>query len=70
MRPTTTNSSSHNEEDFVDSIADGDYIFVMDSKGNLKSVLLPEDTMTATPESVQKIMDIFGISELVNETVH
>lgn len=69
MRHTET-SSSLNEDDFVDSIADGDYIFVMDSKGNLKSVLLPEDTMSETPEKVQKVMSIFGIAEFVNETVH
>ena len=69
MKHTETNSSL-SEDDFVDSIADGDYIFVMDSKGNLKSVLLPEDTMVETPDKVQKVMHIFGISEFVNETVH
>jgi hypothetical protein len=69
MRPTTT-SPTLNEDDFVDSIADGDYIFVVDAKGNLKSVLLPEDTMMETPDRVQKVMNIFGISEFVNETVH
>ena len=31
------------DEEFMESIADDDYIFVMDSQGNLKSVMLPEE---------------------------
>lgn len=69
MRPTPI-SPTLDEDDFVDSIADGDYIFVLDSKGNLKSVLLPEDSFAETPERVQKVMHIFGITEFANETVH
>lgn len=69
MRPTTE-SPALDEDDFIDSIAEGDYIFVVDSKGNLKSVLLPEDSFAETPDRVQKVMHIFGISEFENETVH
>ena len=69
MRPTPT-SPTLNEDDFVDSIADGDYIFVVDAKGNLKSVLLPEESTMETPERVQRVMNVFGITEFANETVH
>lgn len=69
--PHTTESYAMTEDEFVDSIADGDYIFVMDSKGNLKSMLLPEELeMAPIPENVQKVMDIYGITEFHNETVH
>ena len=34
------------EDDVMDSIADDDYIFIMDSEGNLKSVMLPEEYTT------------------------
>ena len=41
--------------EFMESIADDDYIFVMDSRGNLKSVMLPEEyTTQITPENQKK----------------
>jgi hypothetical protein len=60
-----------NEEDFIDSIADGDYIFVITSEGHLKSVLLPQEFESdPVPESVQQVMTVFGITGFENQTIH
>lgn len=60
-----------NEEDFIDSIADGDYIFVVGSDGQLKSVLLPQEFESdPVPESVQQVMTVFGITGFENQTIH
>lgn len=59
------------EQDVMADIADDDYIFIMDSEGNLKSVLLPEEYKSQlTPENVEKVMKIFGISSFQNKTLH
>ena len=59
------------EEEFMENIADDDYIFVMDSEGNLKSVMLPEEyTTQITPENVEKVMKIFGLVGFESKTVH
>jgi hypothetical protein len=59
------------EDDVMDSIADDDYIFIMDSEGNLKSVMLPEEyTTQITPENVEKVMKIFGLVGFESKTLH
>jgi hypothetical protein len=59
------------EEDFIESIADDDYIFIMDSQGNLKSIMLPEEyTTQITPENVEKVMKIFGLAGFESRTIH
>lgn len=59
------------EDDVMDSIADDDYIFIMDSEGNLKSVMLPEEyTTQITPENVEKVMKIFGLVGFESKTIH
>jgi hypothetical protein len=60
-----------NEEDFIDSITDSDYIFVVSSDGQLKSVLLPQEfEADPAPDSVQKILTVFGITGFENQTIH
>ena len=60
-----------NEEDFIDSIADGDYIFVIDAQGKLKSVLMPETvSLDPVPDEVQQVMGIFDLNYMANETIH
>jgi len=48
-------------EDFLDEIQDGDYIFVIDGSGNLKSYAVPENIeyMDEMPTNIKKIMKIF-----------
>jgi hypothetical protein len=67
----TTNELDAETEDFIDSIADGDYIFVVDSDGNLKSLLLPDDyNQESTPENVGKVMKALGVSAIEKQTLH
>lgn len=52
---------------------DGDYGFIINSHGELKSLLLPEDLMEMPPLQVRKILKIFGIKnihELEPRTLH
>lgn len=67
----TTNETDQVTDDFVDSIADGDYIFVLDSDGNLKSLLLPDDyDQLAAPERIEQVMKLFGISGIEKQLLH
>lgn len=59
------------EQDVMEGIADDDYIFIMDSEGNLKSVLLPEEYKSQiTPENVEKVMKIFGLVAFESKILH
>lgn len=59
------------DEDFIDDIADDDYVFVLDAEGQLKSVLLPEDFTTGVmPEVVDQILKLLNASVLENQTIH
>lgn len=67
----TTNELDALADDFADTIDDGDYIFVLDSEGNLKSLLLPDDfDGSAAPEKIEKALKLFGISEIEKQTLH
>lgn len=43
------------------AIADSDFGFLIDGDGNLKTVFGPEVLFDEPPESVQKILDMFGV---------
>jgi len=45
-------------------ISDEDYGFIVGPDGELKSVFTPVSPPFATPESVVKILQMFGISDL------
>jgi len=67
----TTNELDNLADDFADTIDDGDYIFVLDGDGNLKSLLLPDDyDVSAAPEKIEKAMKLFGISDIERKTLH
>lgn len=67
----TTNEPDQVTDDFVDSITDGDYIFVLDNDGNLKSLLVPDDfDQQSAPERVEKAMKLFGISGIEKQVLH
>lgn len=68
---THTTTYEMTEDEFIDSIADGDYIFVIDAQGNLKSVLMPETvSLEPIPDEVQQVMGIFDLSHVANQTIH
>jgi|LauGreDrversion4_2_1035121.scaffolds.fasta_scaffold1115127_1 hypothetical protein len=53
--------------DIVDAdIADDDYVFVISADGKLKTVLLPNDLPFLAPKNVQKILKIFGVTDIEN----
>ena len=57
------------------TVSDSDFGFLIDEEGNLKTVFGPEELFDAPPETVQKILDIFGVdsAELImraGATIH
>jgi hypothetical protein len=68
-------SASEYEDRTEFKVSDTDYGFLIDSEGNLKTVFGPEELFDAPPESVQQILDMFGVdsSELImraGATIH
>lgn len=53
------NNELDDKTEFV--ISDDDFGFLIDSEGNLKTVFGPDELFDAPPESVQRILDIFGV---------
>ena len=51
-------------EDDDDDFNDTDYGFIIDSNGDLKTMMLPEDLMEDPPRSIKKILRIFGIKDI------
>ena len=66
-------SDEEQEDEFFENIGDGDYIFIIDMQGNLKSYALPEslgddDTV---PDCIEKIMQLFSASRsYIQHTIH
>ncbi len=59
------------EDDFLDSIGEQDYVFILDKDGELKTVLLPDEFEdNHVPEAVQKILKTLGIDRLQSHTLH
>jgi hypothetical protein len=51
-------------EDDDDDFNDTDYGFIIDSNGDLKTMMLPEELMDNPPSSIKKILKIFGIKDI------
>jgi hypothetical protein len=50
------------EEEFLDSLDIEDYVFVLDSDGNLKNVILPENYESMSiPDSVETILKMYNL---------
>jgi hypothetical protein len=50
------------EEEFLDSLDIEDYVFVLDSNGNLKNVILPENYESMSiPDSVETILKMYNL---------
>lgn len=63
-------------DDIVSSVdvAEDDYIIVVSGTGELKSVFMPEVETFSTPEKVQEVLALFGVSDAEflkgNATLH
>lgn len=67
------NDSEEPSQDIVDHLNEGDFIFIIDEQGELKTVLVPEEFDIDTgslPATVKKVFKIFGINQLTNQTLH
>jgi len=71
---TIKNDADITEEDIEDiseSINGDEFVFVLDSEGNLKTVILPGDAdENDLPETVTKVLQIFELDGLNPQTLH
>jgi S-adenosylmethionine hydrolase len=51
---------------YDDEISDEDYGFIVGPDGELKSVFLPDNGVFKPPKQIQKILKIFGITDVDN----
>lgn len=49
-----------------DVFGDDDYVFVLGPDGQLKTAMIPEKASFESPENVNKILNIFGMSDIDN----
>lgn len=60
-----SNESDKNEQDIYDEeITDDDFGFILGPDGELKSLFFPVDETAEIPETVQMILEIFGITDI------
>lgn len=64
MTKATENLDQDHDEFYDDEISDDDYGFIFDADGNLKSVFFPDEADFGVPETIQKVLDIFGIEDI------
>ena len=59
------------EEEFLDSIGETDFVFILDADGNLKTLLMPESVQDddSVPENVLKVLKALGM-ESKERTLH
>ena len=59
-------------ESYYNELGEGDYGFVLDAAGELKSVFVPsQDSDTPIPENVLEILKMFGINNMGGQrTLH
>ena len=59
------------EDDFLDSIGEQDYVFILDKDGELKTVLLPDEFEDdQVPANVQQVLKTLGVDRLQSHTLH
>ena len=70
MKQSDTQISDINE---LHTLSEGDFVFVIDETGKLKTILVPEEfdfDLDPLPNSLKKILKIFGVQNLNNQTLH
>ena len=75
MSKTTATIEELSPDEVYDTeISDEDYGFILGPDGELKSVFLPENVPFKPPKNIQKILKMFGITDIDNiagsETLH
>lgn len=58
-------------EEINDEIDGNEFLFVLDSEGNLKTVIIPGDADEENlPENVTRVLQVFDLDNLDSHTVH
>lgn len=60
-RPSNSEVEDIEEQDFLDNIGDDDFLLILDSNGDLKTILLPESLTENIPKNLVQILKILGI---------
>lgn len=72
--PRTSKSEIEDVEelDFLDNIGDEDFVLILDSNGDLKTILLPESLTENMPKNLVQILKVLGIDDhnLQSRTIH
>jgi len=71
-RPSKSEVEDIEEQDFLDNIGDDDFLLILDSNGDLKTILLPESLTENVPKNLVQILKILGIDNhnLQSRTIH
>jgi hypothetical protein len=71
-RPSNSEVEDIEEQDFLDNIGDDDFLLILDSNGDLKTILLPESLTENIPKNLVQILKILGIDNhnLQSRTIH
>jgi len=60
-----------NEDEFLDSLDIEDYVFVLDSDGNLKNLILPENYESMEiPDAVKTILQMYSLNVWNLNSIH
>lgn len=71
-QPSKSEVEDIEEQDFLDNIGDDDFLLILDSNGDLKTILLPESLTENIPKNLVQILKILGIDNhnLQSRTIH
>ena len=61
-RPSNSIIEDIDEPDFLDSIDDEDFVLILDSNGDLKTIMLPDNNIGQIPENLSQILKVLGIN--------
>lgn len=68
---TCTEVDELTEDEFLDSLDIEDFVFVIDSQGNLKNIILPENYESIDmPDEINTILQMYGMSTWNLNSIH
>ncbi len=71
MPQNLNNIDDDDDDNFMEDLDAGDFVFILNENGDLKSLMLPEDYQDGTaPENVIKVLKLFGASGIQQHTIH
>jgi hypothetical protein len=61
--------SETDDDSFLDDLDESDYVLILDSAGQLKTIIMPENDIDM-PDTVFKILEVCGVNNFENQTLH